>query len=70
MRRRLVLFALSLLTIGSVIVVVAQQRRTSLPPERSTAGDYTLSGPYSHANLTVFLLHGPDRMTGKAPLTL
>src|SRR3979411_2854181 len=30
-------------------------------PQR--AGDYTLSGPFTHDNLTVFLIHGPNRMT-------
>jgi hypothetical protein len=32
--------------------------------------DYTLSGPYSHKNLTIFLIHGKDQTTGKPPLTL
>ncbi len=25
----------------------------------------TLSGPYTHDNLTVFLVHGPDRLAGR-----
>src|SRR5262249_14822012 len=29
-----------------------------------------LSGPYAHGNLTVFLIHGPDRVKGKNFLTL
>lgn len=29
-----------------------------------------LSGPYSHKNLTFFLVHGENTMTGKTPLTL
>ena len=31
---------------------------------------YKLSGPYSHKNLTVFLIHGNDNSSGKTPLTL
>jgi len=29
-----------------------------------------LSGPYTHDNLTVFLVHGPDRLAGRKYLTL
>ena len=35
----------------------------------STASDYRLSGPYTHKNLTVFLVHGKDQST-KTFLTL
>ncbi len=34
------------------------------------AGDYTLSGPYTHKNITVFLVHGADTIKGKKFLTL
>jgi hypothetical protein len=68
MRRGMIFFALSLLTIGSAWIVWAQRRPVT--PRRATASDYTISGPYSHDNLTVFLVHGKDRMPGKTPLTL
>jgi hypothetical protein len=32
--------------------------------------DYHLSGPYTHDNLSIFLLHGADRLKGKTILTL
>src|SRR5262245_19304570 len=32
--------------------------------------DYRLSGPYTHDNLTVFLVHGPETLDGKSFLTL
>lgn len=32
--------------------------------------DYKLSGPYTHKNLTVYLIHGANKHNGKAPLTL
>jgi len=38
--------------------------------EQFTAANYTVSGPYTHKNLTVFLLHGSDRGQEKTPLTL
>ncbi len=34
------------------------------------ASDYSLSGPYTHKNLTIFLIHGKNLIEGKAPLTL
>lgn len=49
----------------------------SLPPDVKEfpgpivqQGDYKLSGPYTHDNLTVFLIHGPDQIEGKNYLTL
>jgi hypothetical protein len=51
---------------------------TALAPagEKKEAGPkadpaaYTISGPYTHDNLTIFLLHGKDTYTGKQFLTL
>lgn len=34
------------------------------------AGDYRITGPYTHKNLTIFLVHGKNLIEGKAPLTL
>jgi len=50
----------------------------SLPPEPSTSAPGVhfsnagrrLSGPFSHKNLTFYLVHGDNTMTGKTPLTL
>src|SRR5215813_3746517 len=39
-------------------------------PEQFTASNYVVSGPYSHKNLTIFLLHGADQRQDKTPLTL
>jgi hypothetical protein len=33
-------------------------------------GKYTLSGPYTHGNLTIFLIHGEDQLKNKTFLTL
>ena len=35
-----------------------------------SASGYKLSGPYTHANLTIYLIHGDDQLKGKAFLTL
>jgi hypothetical protein len=60
------------LTIGAVLVALgfnilinAQLRRSQL-----NAADYRITGPYTHKNLTVFLIHGQDRIKGKTFLTL
>jgi hypothetical protein len=45
----------------------------SAPPAAPKAGKapaYTLSGPYTHDNLTIFLIHGDDQLKGKKLLTL
>lgn len=48
---------------------------TSNPPAAPVANTplsegRTLSGPYTHDNLTVFLVHGPDKLAGRKYLTL
>jgi hypothetical protein len=34
------------------------------------AADYQMSGPYTHANLTVFLIYGPNTIVARNFLTL
>jgi hypothetical protein len=36
----------------------------------TAAGDYRLSGPYTHRNLTIFLVHGKNTIKAKSFLTL
>lgn len=40
------------------------------PSSQALPVDYKFSGPYTHKNLTVYLIHGANQSTGKAPLTL
>src|SRR5439155_10084907 len=43
------------------------------PPSRharAPASAYRVSGPFTHDNLTIFLLHGKDQIEGKKLLTL
>jgi len=46
----------------------------ALPPATQAAdlraADYRLSGPYTHGNLTLYMIHGKPGDTGKPPLTL
>ena len=54
-----------LLALGLFINAVAQNQATRTQADSS----YRLSGPYTHGNLTVFLVHGKD-LTNKTFLTL
>src|SRR5580704_11768821 len=46
--------------------------KTEKPPavDRASTPEIKLSGPYTHENLTVFLIHGKDALPGKKFLTL
>ena len=46
-----------------------QENQQNQKPTAPAASDYRLSGPYTHENLTVFLVHGKDQTT-KTFLTL
>jgi hypothetical protein len=46
------------------LLIHAQQEITT------KSGDYRLSGPYTHRNLTIFLVHGKNSIKGKSFLTL
>jgi len=60
------------------VLITAQARKASSSGgaggpgqvSRAQTGDYRLSGPYSHRNLTIFLVHGKNLMKGKSFLTL
>ena len=39
-------------------------------PSQPIPADYKFSGPYTHKNLTIYLIHGANQHNGKAPLTL
>ena len=65
-------FAAGLFFIVFCVALVAamtargQRKQSQTPP----VADYTVSGPYTHKNLTIFLLHGSGQSQGRAPLTL
>lgn len=59
-----------LLSVGLACATRTQAQRDDTAQPKTVAADYKLSGPYSHKNLTIFLIHGADQVTGKPPLTL
>ncbi len=57
---------------GVGMIMKAQRRGATRPakPTQVQAGEYRLSGPYTHNNLTIFLVHGKNMFEGKTFLTL
>src|SRR5262245_18683704 len=53
-----------------VAMTARAQRNNYSQPRTSAVGDYTVSGPYTHKNLTIFLLHGSGQSQSRAPMTL
>ena len=60
------------LSISLFLNARAQQTSTTRTPTQNEniASNYRISGPYTHKNLTVFLVHGKDLLPGKNFLTL
>jgi hypothetical protein len=55
------------------ILLTAQAQKTNNPAQQNPApanDAYKLSGPYTHDNLTIFLVHGKDTITNRNILTL
>jgi hypothetical protein len=48
----------------------ARQIRAANEVQRVATGEFKVSGPYSHRNLTIFLVHGHDSIEDKKLLTL
>ncbi|MFI5377876.1 MAG: ARPP-1 family domain-containing protein [Tepidisphaerales bacterium] len=53
--------------VAFVALLAVAARAADAPPKPA---DYTITGPFVHDNLTLFLIHGPDRIKGKVYLTL
>lgn len=61
------------LTIVVALAVWSTQARQATQKEKELAmqgSNFTISGPYAHKNLSVFLVHGADQLIGPPPLTL
>lgn len=67
------LIAIVTFTVGVVLAKFALPQK---PPAAPPAGrnlpvsNYSLSGPYSHENLVIFLIHGPDQSNSKSFMPL
>jgi hypothetical protein len=59
--------------IGLGLAIQAQVRQGSTnraDREQPRASEYQISGPYTHKNLTVYLIHGSNKISGRNFLTL
>ncbi|HKR59176.1 MAG TPA: DUF6569 family protein [Pyrinomonadaceae bacterium] len=57
--------------VGVFVINAAQQKqRGSDKHVKITAGEYQLSGPYTHKNLSIFLVHGKNTFEGMTFITL
>jgi ARG/rhodanese/phosphatase superfamily protein len=67
------LIALVTLSVGVVLAKLSiTQKSPAAPPVTRALGStsYSLSGPYTHENLTIFLIHGPDQSNSKSFMPL
>jgi hypothetical protein len=54
-----------------IVAMAARAQRNNISqPQTAPVTDYAVSGPYTHKNLTIYLLHGSGQSQGRAPLTL
>jgi hypothetical protein len=63
------IFVVRLLGLGSGVPPVPPLPPESLDPPKAVRTQ-NISGPYTHQNLTVYLVHGEDRLDRPAPITL
>jgi hypothetical protein len=61
---RLSVFACPLLLLGAVVLAGPGDKKRSAPPP------YRLSEPFTHENLTIYLIHGEEQLKGHTFLTL
>lgn len=64
MKKKTFAFLVALLTfiVGVAIAKLSLPNPGSTPEKKElSAGNYRLSGPYQHENLTIFLIHGPNQ---------
>src|SRR5688572_6978518 len=64
---------LFVLTLGVILLALVSPVGLLINAQQQTtvdSGDYRLSGPFTHRNLTIFLVHGKNVIKGKSFLTL
>src|SRR5215475_10387618 len=70
MKRRAFTTGLFLIAICVALVAAMTARGQRNESQSPPPAEYAVSGPYTHKNLTIFLLHGADKSQGRTPLTL
>jgi len=65
MKKKSFVLTLVVLTVGitaALLIHAQNQRQNAAQRKPTTSGDYSLSGPYIHKNLSIFLVHGANRI--------
>src|SRR5499426_212614 len=70
MKRRAFTTGLFLIVFCVALVAAMKARGQRKQSQTTPVADYSVSGPYIHKNLTIFLLHGAGQSLRRAPLTL
>ena len=70
MKKRAIAIRLFLIVISIALVAAMTAQGQRQLPLTPPPAEYAVSGPYTHKNLTIFLLHGSGQSQGQAPLTL
>jgi hypothetical protein len=70
MKKRAIAIRLFLIVFTIALVAAMTALGQRQPQQTQAPAEYTVSGPYTHKNLTIFLVHGADQSRGPAPLTL
>src|SRR4030095_5715394 len=55
---------------GVAIITAQQKSRKTQKSVKISVGEYRISGPYTHKNLSIFLVHGKNTFEGKTFITL
>jgi ARG/rhodanese/phosphatase superfamily protein len=70
MKRRAYTTGLFLIAFCVALIVAMTARGQRKESKTPSVADYNVSGPYTHKNLAIFLLHGSGQSQSPAPLTL
>jgi hypothetical protein len=70
MKKRAIAIRLFLIVFTIALVAAMTALGQRQPQQTQAPAEYAVSGPYTHKNLTIFLVHGADQSGGPAPLTL
>src|SRR6185295_12177375 len=65
MKKKSFVLTLAVLTVGitaALLIRAQNQRQNAAQKTPTTSGEYSLSGPYIHKNLSIFLVHGANRI--------
>jgi hypothetical protein len=58
------------ISLVALLTAMVQASVSPAPKDETQAGNYKISGPYTYENLSIFLVHGKDTLSGKKFLTL